>query len=57
MRCFGSELPSQVIGIEYDNSSVGEEEKFSMQHVKSAVLDWQVRGMRCYSVSTLIDLP
>ena len=44
--CFAIPRPWSILtrpGAEYDNSSVGEEEKFSMQHVKSAVLDWQVR--------------
>ncbi|TFY51077.1 hypothetical protein EVJ58_g10754 [Rhodofomes roseus] len=26
----------------YDNSSVGEEERFELQHLKAAVLDWQI---------------
>ena len=28
--------------VEYDNSSVGEEEHFEMRHFVAAVLDWQV---------------
>lgn len=28
--------------LEYDTSSVGEDDQFSMEHVKAAVLDWQV---------------
>jgi hypothetical protein len=28
---------------EYDNSSVGEEERFEFRHIKLAFLDWQVR--------------
>jgi hypothetical protein len=30
------------IGIEYDNSSVGEEEHFEFRHIVSAFTDWQV---------------
>jgi hypothetical protein len=30
------------IFIEYDNSSVGEEEHFEMRHLVQALLDWQV---------------
>lgn len=28
--------------LEYDNSSVGEEELFKLRHLKEALLDWQV---------------
>ncbi len=28
--------------IEYDNSSVGEEEHFSVRHIVAALTDWQV---------------
>lgn len=29
--------------LEYDNSSVGEEERFAARHVWAALTDWQVR--------------
>ena len=30
------------VTIEYDNSSVGEEEHFEMRHIWETLLDWQV---------------
>lgn len=32
-----------VYSEEYDNSQVGEEERFAFRHVGAALFDWQVR--------------
>jgi hypothetical protein len=33
---------SICVNAEYDNSSVGEQEKFAIRHVRDAFVDWQV---------------
>lgn len=33
---------SQLVSVEYDNSSVGEEEHFEMAHLVQAITDWQL---------------
>ena len=36
------EILTGIYCAEYDNSSVGEEERFEPRHLKEALLDWQV---------------
>lgn len=42
MRVPALSPPNEFICSEYDNSSVGEEEKFASRHVWAAFKDWQV---------------
>ena len=36
--------------VEYDNSSVGEEQHFELRHVREAFLDWQVWSLSLINV-------
>ena len=38
---------------EFDNSSVGEEERFSARHVRDALLDWQVWMLSLINMSVI----
>ena len=44
---------SDARGAEYDNSSVGEEERFSARHVRDALLDWQVWMLSLINMSVI----
>ena len=38
---------------EYDNSSVGEEERFAAHHVRDALLDWQTWMLSMINISVI----